>query len=206
MTDHLKYSFAFTAASLRLNETVLAAKAILEHSILNYSELTEEQVDFNSGKAETFRRSFREIRNRLIQLTPNQMEILANGSLIQQKQIAFLAVCKHYGFIKDFVIEVLWNKIMVFNYQITESDFNSFINSKIQLHPELENFTESTSKKAKQVLFLILQQAGIINNTKDKLIQPQLLEPSVLKVIAEDDRMWLRIFMMSDRDINQINF
>lgn len=206
MKNQLKYSLAFTAASLRLNEMVLAAKAIIEHSITDYSELTEDHVDFNTAKAETSRRSFREIRNRLIQLTPNQIEMLANGSLIQQKQIAFLAVCKHYLFIKDFVVEVLWDKTMVFNYQINESDFNSFINRKIPLQPELETFSESTLKKAKQVLFLILEQAGIINNTKDKTIQAQLLQPSVMKIIAEDDPRYLRIFMIPDQDINQIKF
>lgn len=206
MKNQLKYSLAFTAASLRLNEMVLAAKAIIEHSITDYSELTEDHVDFNTAKAETSRRSFREIRNRLIQLTPNQIEMLANGSLIQQKQIAFLAVCKHYQFIKDFVVEVLWDKTMVFNYQINESDFNSFINRKIPLQPELETFSESTLKKAKQVLFLILEQAGIINNTKDKTIQAQLLQPSVMKIIAEDDPRYLRIFMIPDQDINQIKF
>jgi hypothetical protein len=204
MKNQLKYSLAFTAASLRLNEMVLAAKAIIEHSITDYSELTEDHVDFNTAKAETSRRSFREIRNRLIQLTPNQIEMLANGSLIQQKQIAFLAVCKHYLFIKDFVVEVLWDKTMVFNYQINESDFNSFINRKIPLQPELETFSESTLKKAKQVLFLILEQAGIINNTKDKTIQAQLLQPSVMKIIAADDPQYLRIFMIPDQDINQI--
>lgn len=204
MKNQLKYSLAFTAASLRLNEMVLAAKAIIEHSITDYSELTEDHVDFNTAKAETSRRSFREIRNRLIQLTPNQIEMLANGSLIQQKQIAFLAVCKHYQFIKDFVVEVLWDKTMVFNYQINESDFNSFINRKIPLQPELETFSESTLKKAKQVLFLILEQAGIINNTKDKTIQAQLLQPSVMKIIAADDPQYLRIFMIPDQDINQI--
>lgn len=204
MKNQLKYSLAFTAASLRLNEMVLAAKAIIEHSITDYSELTEDHVDFNTAKAETSRRSFREIRNRLIQLTPKQIEMLANGSLIQQKQIAFLAVCKHYQFIKDFVVEVLWDKTMVFNYQINESDFNSFINRKIPLQPELETFSESTLKKAKQVLFLILEQAGIINNTKDKTIQAQLLQPSVMKIIAADDPQYLRIFMIPDQDINQI--
>lgn len=206
MTDHFKYSFAFTAASLRLNEMVLAAKAILEHNLSDYNQLTEKLVDFNSSKAGSSKRTFREIHNRLIQLTPDQMNILANGTLIQQKQIAFLAVCKHYTFIKDFVIEVLWDKTMVFNYQVNDSDFNSFINSKTNLHPELESFSESTSKKAKQVLFLILQQVGIINNIKDKQIQPQLLDPSTIRVIAEDNRMWLRIFMMSDQDIKQIRF
>lgn len=206
MRSQLKYNLAFTAASLRLNEMVLAAKAIFAHGILDYKLLTEEHVDMNTAKAETSKRTFREIRNRLIQLTHNQMEILANGSLIQQKQVAFLAVCKHYDFIKDFVIEVLWDKTMVFSYQINESDFNSFINSKINLQPELEKFSESTLKKAKQVLFHILEQAGIINNIKDKIIQPQLLQPSVFKAIAEDDPQWLRIFMIPDQDINQIKF
>lgn len=206
MKDQPKYSLAFTAASLRLNDMVMAAKAIKEHGIADYRELSEMHVDFKSGKAETSRRSFREIRNRLIQLTSDQLEILAEGSLIQQKQIAFLAVCKHYIFIKDFVIEVLWDKTMVFNYQINESDFNSFINRKISQQPELELFSETTLKKAKQVLFHILEQVGIINNTKDKMIQPQLLDASILKAIAQDDPQWLRIFMIPDQDINQIKF
>lgn len=206
MKDQPKYSLAFTAASLRLNDMVMAAKAIKEHGIADYRELSEMHVDFKSDKAETSRRSFREIRNRLGQLTSDQLEILAEGGLIQQKQIAFLAVCKHYSFIKDFVIEALWDKTMVFNYQINESDFNSFINRKIPLQPELETFSESTIKKAKQVLFHILEQAGIINNAKDKMIQPQFLQPSILKAVAEDDPMWLRIFMMPDQDLNQIKF
>jgi len=206
MKSQAPYSLAFTAASLRLNEMVLAAKAIRENGISDYRELSEMHVDFKSGKAETSRRSFREIRNRLIQLTSDQLEILAEGSLIQQKQIAFLAVCKHYIFIKDFVIEVLWDKTMVFNYQINESDFNSFINRKISQQPELELFSETTLKKAKQVLFHILEQVGIINNTKDKMIQPQLLDASILKAIAQDDPQWLRIFMIPDQDINQIKF
>lgn len=204
MKQQAKYSLAFTAASLRLNELVLAANAILEYSISNYRELTEKQVDINFEKTGTSKRIFSEIRNRLVQLTPDQLKILANGNLIQQKQIAFLAVCKHYNFIKDFIIEMLWDKTMVFNYQINESDFNSFINNNIVLHPELEQFSESTLKKAKQVLFLILEQSGIINNTKDKIIQPQILSPLVLNAIADDEPLLLRIFMMSDRDIKQL--
>ena len=44
MTDYLKYSFSFTAASLRLNEMVLAAKAIFEHSIMDYSKVTKRML------------------------------------------------------------------------------------------------------------------------------------------------------------------
>lgn len=206
MEKQSKYSLAFTAASLRLNDMVKVAEISLEHGITDLREIRHSKKVFNSGKAQTSDREFREIRKRLEYLTPDQMDILAHGSLVSQKQIAFLAVCKHYDIIRDFAVDVILDKTMVFTYQITESDFTSFINNKIQSHPELETFSESTLKKAKQVLFHILEQAGIINNPVDKIIQPQLLHPTVMKAIADDDPSWLRIFMMSDRDIKQLKF
>lgn len=206
MEKQSKYSLAFTAASLRLNDMVKVAEIVIEKGMTDLRQIREIGVVFNSGKAQTSDREFREIRKRLEYLTPDQMDILANGSLVSQKQIAFLAVCKHYDIIRDFAVDVILDKTMVYNYQINESDFNSFINSRIQTHPELETFSDSTLKKAKQVLFHILEQAGIINNAVEKIIQPQLLHPRLVKAIAEDDPSWLRIFMMSDRDIKQLKF
>lgn len=206
MERQSKYSLAFTAASLRLNDMVKVAVIALEHKLTDLRGIRENETVFNSGKAQTSDREFREIRKRLEYLTPDQMDILAHGSLISQKQIAFLAVCKHYDIIRDFAVDVILDKTMIFNYQITESDFTSFINSKIQSHPELETFSESTIKKAKQVLFHILEQAGIINNPVDKIIQPQILHPTLVKAVAEDDPLWLRIFMMPDLDIKQLKF
>ncbi|HEY5590334.1 MAG TPA: DUF1819 family protein [Paludibacter sp.] len=198
------YSFSFTAASLRLNDTVKVAKAAFANGISDFKEVRESGVVFDSVTTQTSMREFREIRNRLEYLTPTQMEILIDGDLISQKQIAFLAVCKYYNFIRDFTIDVLLDKLLVYSYKINESDFNSFINNKIQTHPELEKFAESTLKKAKQVMFLIYEQTGIINNATDKIIQPQLLQPSVVNAISEEDPLWLKIFMMPDKDINLI--
>jgi hypothetical protein len=72
------------------------------------------------------------------------------------------------------------------------------------LHPELEKFSESTRKKAKQVMYRILEQAGIINNAVEKTIQPQILQQNVINALLKEDPMWLKIFMMSDRDIKQL--
>lgn len=206
MGKQSKYSLAFTAASLRLNDMVKVADIAIEHGLTDLREIRESEMVFNSGKAQTSDREFREIRKRLEYLTPDQMDILAHGSLMSQKQVAFLAVCKHYDIIRDFAVDVLLDKTMIFKYQITESDFTTFINSKIQSHPELETFSESTLKKAKQVLFHILEQAGIINNALEKIIQPQLLHPILVKAVADDDPSWLRIFMMPDLDIKQLKF
>jgi hypothetical protein len=206
MDKKAKYILSFTAASLRLNEMVKVAMTALDNNSSDLHKVRESGVVFNSVKTRTSDREFREIRKRLELLTPNQINILASVDLISQKQIAFLSVCKRYNFIRDFAIDVIRDKVLVFDYKINESDFNSFINSRIHLHPELEDYTEYTLKKAKQVLFHILEQAGIINNAIEKIIQPQILEPSVIKAIFEDDPAWLKIFMVSDKDINQIKY
>jgi hypothetical protein len=199
-----KYILSFTAASLRLNEMVKVAKTAFDNDITNLHEVRESGVVFNSVKTRTSDREFREIRKRLEYLTPSQMDILINGDLISQKQIAFLAVCKRYDFIRDFAIDVIRDKVLVYDYKINESDYKSFINNRVHVHPELEDYNDSTLKKAKQVLFHILEQAGIISTAVEKTIQPQLIQSNVLSVIANDDPAWLKIFMMPEKDIKQL--
>lgn len=183
---------------------IKVAKAANEKKTSDLQVVKESGVVFSSVKTRTSDREFREVRKRLETLTPEQISILINGDLISQKQTAFLAVCKRYWFIRDFTIEVIRDKVLVFDFQLHESDFNSFINSKILLHPELEAFSESTRKKAKQVMYRILEQAGIINNAVDKAILPQILQQDVINAIVREDPAWLKIFMMPDRDIKQL--
>ena len=199
-----KYILSFTAASLRLNEMVKVAKAAYGNNATDLKVVKESGVVFSSVKTRTSDREFREVRKRLEKLTPEQISILINGDFISQKQIAFLGVCKRYGFIRDFTIEVIRDKVLVFDFKLNESDFNSFINSKILLHPELEAFSTSTLKKAKQVMYHILEQAGIINNAVEKNILPQIIQQDVINAIVRDDPAWLKIYMMPDKDIKQL--
>ena len=204
MSRSSKYILSFTAASLRLNEMVKVATAALDNVGGDLAMVKESGVVFSSVKIRTSDREFREVRKRLETLTPDQTVILIWGDLISQKQIAFLSVCKRYSFIRDFAVDVIRDKVLVFDYQLNESDYKSFINSKLSLHTELEEFSESTLKKAKQVMFRILEQAGIINNPVDKQIQPQILQQDVINATVRDDPAWLKIFMMSDKDIKQL--
>jgi len=183
---------------------VKVATAAHEAETSDLNVVKESGVVFSSVKTRTSDREFREVRKRLETLTPDQMEILIRGDLISQKQIAFLSVCKSYAFIRDFTVDVIRDKVLVFDYKINISDFKSFIHGKAQLHPELEDFSDSTIKKAEQVMFHILEQAGIINNATERIIQPQMLQPEVVNSVVKDDPMWMRIFMMPDRDIKQL--
>ena len=197
---------SYAVYSLRLNEMVKVANYALENDIKDLEKVRDAEIMLGSVKSISFEKTFYQVRKRLETLTLAQLEILAHGDLLSQKQIAFLSVCKCYIFVKDFAIEVIRDKALVYDYQLNETDFNSFVKNKLQEYPRLETYKDSTFDKAKQVLFLILEQSGIIDNIKDKRIQPQLIHRSVLKAIVADDHNLLKIFLLSDRDIKELQY
>lgn len=195
MIETEKYGFSFTASSLRLNEMILVASAIVEKRELDYIN------DLGGGKSTTGKRMLMEFEKRISNLTSQQVDILVNGDFLSQKQIAFLSICKTYLFIRDFVVEVLREKILVFDYQITEGDYISFYRRKLDLHPEMDTLTDITQKKIKQVTFKILEQAGISDSIKSKVIQPQIIDRKVTNAIVSDNPNWLKVLFISDMDI-----
>ena len=193
-----RYKFSFTTSSLRLTEMVLVAKQLKEGFELDITN------DLGGGKSATGKKMFSELNKRVAQLNSQETEILINGDLVSQKQMAFLAVCKSYDFIRDFTVEVLREKLLVFDYEITDGDYISFYRRKTDSHPEMEERTEITQKKIRRVIFKVLEQAGIINDIKAKTIQPQLLDNRVIEAIVSDDSTWLKVFLMSDLDITNL--
>lgn len=193
-----KYSFSFTTASLMVNGMVLIAESIRNNIDFNYVEI------LGNGKSATGKKYYAELNKRLKNLTSDEIDLLINGDLPTQKQICFLAVCKTYGFIKDFTIEVLRNKLLVFDYEITDGDYLSFFRGKMQEHDELEGLTPQTENKVKSVIFKIYEQVGIIDSIKNRMIQPQFVDSKVLETIRKDNPNWLKIFLISDTDIKRL--
>lgn len=191
-----KYDFSFTGASVRLNEILLVLRAW---------EVEKREVDFTNelgnGKKNTGKRLISELKKRINNLTQEQKQLLLEADSTTQKQIAFVAICKTYKFILDFTIEVIREKYLVFDYQITDGDYNSFIRRKGELHPEIEQLTEITFKKVRQLTFKILEQVGMIDNIKEKNIQPQILNQQVVNAIFVDNPLLLKVLLVSDHDI-----
>ena len=157
--------------------------------------------DLGAGKSVTGQKIWSELNKRISTLNSEEIDVLLTGDLISQRQIGFIAVCKTYDFIRDFTVEVLREKFLVFDNEITEGEYISFYRRKTDLHPEMDELTEITQKKIRQVTFKILEQAGIIDNIKSKIIQPQLLDNRVIDAIVSDDSNWLKVFLMIDMDI-----
>lgn len=191
MTKKNKYDLGFSGCSLKTFEMV---------SLFEVSKGLKDQE--LGGKSSYIKRKNSELKKRLETLTLFQKESLIEGDSLHQRQIAFLSVCKTYDLVREFVVEVLREKMILSDFQLTEGEYLSFFRRKMNDHPELEELSELTEKKVKQVLFRILAEAGIIDSSKNKILQYQLLEPKMIRLLKEDDAEWFKVFMLSDFEIS----
>lgn len=196
------YLFSFTALALRLNDTINFYEQWKLQK--NISHSLPENLPGGNIKAATWKRQYQEFLRRLTTLTDTQQSLLLSPDYDTARQIAFLAVCKSYGFVRDFTFEVLRNKVEVFDYKLTESDIQNFVNRKSLTHPELETISGTTLKKVEQVTLRILEEAGLIDSAKSLNILPQLVSREVIAAITEENPEWLKIFLYSDRDIKTL--
>lgn len=202
MAESKKYSFSFTGANAVISETRIIAQEYVR--LKNWEEvktLIDNQNLLNKIKQATFEREFREIKKRLILLTNDQMNLLVEGSPDETKAMIFLSLLKLYLFLQDFVIEVVRNKYLLFDNTLSDVDYNKFFNSKAMTHKELNELSELTVKKVRQVVFRVLEQIDLITSLKDGLIIKPYLSPECIKVIIQDDAKLLFAFLMSDSEI-----
>ena len=104
----------------------------------------------------------------------------------------WLAVCKRYRLIREFGIQVIHEKFLGMNYQITEFDYDAFFHHQADQFEELGNITDSTRKKLKQVIFLMIREAGLVN--EDLVLGETLLSLQLKEVLKPDTPMSFLIF------------
>lgn len=186
----MRYSLSYTAASMRIHDTLLVADAMYRDAFDGIDE------KIGNGKSATGLRIRKELLKRLENLTQNQFDFLLDADLLNARKMAFVAICKTYTFILEFVVEVLHEKMMQFDYAVSDGEYLSFFNRKAELHDELEKLSETSVYKIKQVLFKILEEVGIIDSVRNKVLQPQFLSSTLEKLIKEDNPLLLRIFFI----------
>jgi hypothetical protein len=199
----LNYSLSFTAGSLMLYETEKLVLLYLEYN--DWDKLRSLVVEDNilqKGTLSTRKREFIELKKRVEALSSEELNYFEDASSADIKYLVLLSCFKSYQFIFDFAAETIRNKLLLFDYQILNSDYESFFESKALLHENLNTISESTQKKIKQVVFKILEQSDIIDSVKNKNIQKPYLSEELLKLIIKDNPKYLRAYLYSDNEIN----
>jgi Putative inner membrane protein (DUF1819) len=155
-------------------------------------------------RAKTNKREFAELFLRLKVLDRPLMEKLVYGTQDDQKQIAIISFGRTYSFFKDFVEEVMMEKISLFDFKLEDRDYNSFISKKSIEHEELDQLADSTKYKIKQVLLKVLEQGGLIDNIKEKNITMPVVDREIERIIAQTDAEDLKLLLYTDQKISSI--
>ncbi len=163
--------------------------------------MRSEFLENNSLQARTNSSSVRLLREavqRVQCLTPSQLELLVNGTHQEQNQILWLAACKQYRLVAEFAQEVIREKLLHMDLDLSYRDYDIFFNAKSEWHTELDELTVTTKKKLRQVLFRMLREAEIISRSDQ--ILPLILSARVAQSIRMDDPAYLAFFPVSDVD------
>jgi len=147
------------------------------------------------------KRVFSELKKRLLNLTPSELEHFRDASMDDVKVLSFVSCLKTYRLMYEFVLEVIREKYLMFDYTIEPSDYSSFIESKEVSSSKLSGISESTHYKLKQVLFLILADVGLIENTKNHYITKPMLSEAVINILLEDNPKLLSALLMNNDEI-----
>jgi len=197
-----KYLLSFTAVSLQAYEAEIIANLYKE--TLDWDSVARSVIEddaLQKGTISTRKREFIEIKKRLQSLTPEQIAYYEDATSSDVKSLTILSCFKLYAFISDFATEVMRNKLLLFDFQLLNSDYEAFYDSKRVAYDNLNTISQSSRYKLKQVMFKIFEQAGFIDSVKNKNIQKPYLSEKLIKLIVQDNPKHLKAFLYSDNEI-----
>ena len=188
-----KYSLSFTTGAALLPETIAIAHLVVE--LGDWADVKKVVLAQNTLQARTestLKKLYGEISRRLKNLNEEELALLATGNDEEQKHIIWLAICRHYVFIHDFAMEVIFEHFDRGRYPLMLDDYDAFFNAKAEWHSNLDNSSSQTKSKARQVLFKMLRECGVLNDHKE--IVPQNLSDRLKDLIQNKDIEQIRLF------------
>jgi len=118
------------------------------------------------------KRQARLIKNRLILMPESFLDLVGHSSFEVVKQSLLAAAIKHSRLLGDFLDQVVRDHWRIFQKKLTNKDWDEYLNLCSQRDPHIENWSESTKKKLRQVIFRILSEASYIDGTKSRSLLP----------------------------------
>lgn len=183
-----EYRFSMNGISLLLPDFIELAKA-LKDAEFNYDIISNYGI--KRDREATRKRELFELKIRLKQLSPNEIQFLTETRIENQKLITFLANIRSYRILREFLEEVVFDKILVFDDQLSYRDFNNFMFNKTLIHKELESVSEIMIKKIRSFIFKMLEQAGLIDSVKSKKIKVPFLDFDMQNLLSHTDQKYL---------------
>lgn len=188
-----RYTLSFTTGGLLALEAAILAPIFTVHR--DWVKVRDLAVDENLLQARTHSTGVRRVRetvNRLSALSGREVESLVEITASERGHLMWAAACRTYDLIGEFAEEVLRERFLTLAGTVTYDDYDSFYRAKAMWHEELDEVTELTYTKLRQVLFRMMVEAGLLS--LQGAIEPALLSARVAECLTEREPSDIRFF------------
>lgn len=186
-------------------ETEQIANLYLKHQ--DWEIVQQLVIDDNilqKGTVSTRKREFAEIKKRLKPLNNDELKFITECTTDELKLFCLYLCSRTYRILYEFIVEVVREKYLMFDYSILDSDYARFIESKTASSLKLQNISEKTQYRIKNLIFRMLAQSGLIDSVKNKNIQKPYIPKELENIVANYSVKYLAVFLYSDTDIKNI--
>ena len=184
------YKSHITCGSLLIRESQIIARLLLDN-VDNHAWRQAIVIDnvLQKRSPETAKRQTRLIKKRLTLMEPEFWKLIVQGTSDVVIQALLAASIKHSRLLGDFMDKVVKSHWQVFKKHLSAKDWQDYLEMCIQIDPNIQNWTDATRSKLKQIIFRILAEAKYVNNTRSLELLPVSVAPDVrsyLVVHSED--------------------
>lgn len=188
MDSSMTYNGTLTAEQFLFHEMRIVARQYLQQQpideILTY---IRQQNLFQFPTERMVSRIARACYKRLVALDNQQLVYeIANAPLEVAKQINLYSMMRYNRLVREFMENLIGDKYRQQDYSYTRKDINMFFSRLKEQNDDVAGWSEKTISKLKNVLTRCLVETGMLDSTKDTMLNPILISEELEKGIRDN--------------------
>lgn len=191
------YSAKLTAEPFLYAETKIIAEYLLDgydKASLKNKNIEENLIKYKSPKSIT--RINSPIFRRLEVLNEDMLYEFVNGDVQTSKLLLLYAIMKTDNLVNDFMVDVYKDKVLLGKKYIEQIEVDDWFQSKLLCDRSLNEKTDSTKLKLKQVLMKIINDSGVVTREKDRFKINKIIIKNHFKDFFKDsdEEKYIKVF------------
>jgi len=173
---NVEYNATMSGEPYLYFETKQVAKLILQD--LKKEEMQEkirEENLFQYRTTKNISKMFNASYRRLCTLDARLIDMVVNSYNENSRLVVLYAIMKSNRLFYEFMDEVIKEKCQLKQYNLKKSDIIAFLKEKAEYSEVVAGWHDYTYNKLAQVFVRVLAESGFLNNTKEKIISPPIL-------------------------------
>lgn len=184
----MEYSAASVKFLLWYIETKETAKLLKEHT---FEEIRTMVIEDNLYQQKSVDRAIGEfgcIKKRLEALPEELIQKIIGADVQTAKIITFIACMLTDRLLFEFMYEVYRNKVHFGEPNISDADFNIFIQNKREQSEKVASFSEASLKKIRQVFTKYMLETGLlIGKPAERIIAHPYIDQDVKEILLRNN-------------------